>query len=254
MAHPIFGPCPLWSNDWIDQDATWYRGKPRPRRLCVRWRPSSAAKRGKAPSFRPMSVVANGWMDEDATWYGSRPRPRPHFIWRGPSSRERGTAAPLFSAHVYCGHGRPSPISATTELSFLVLWGACAKLHVHTEGLIGQWEVRIHMVLCVASLSYSTFFRNQSHLADSYLIAVTYLSDFSAILTVITPNIVTLLNRLSWVSCYQKWHRKRSKHCLYCFLSVKIGIGHFLVHSIDNRYDDSKCCAIFVLSVVIDNY
>ena len=22
--------------------------------------------------------------------------------------RERGTAAPIFSAHVYCGHGRPS--------------------------------------------------------------------------------------------------------------------------------------------------
>jgi len=29
---------------------------------------------------------------------------------RGPSSRERGTAAPLFSAHVYCGHGRPSQL------------------------------------------------------------------------------------------------------------------------------------------------
>jgi len=25
-----------------------------------------------------------------------------------PVLRERGTAAPLFSAHVYCGHGRPS--------------------------------------------------------------------------------------------------------------------------------------------------
>ena len=27
-----------------------------------------------------------------------------------PALRERGTAAPLFSAHVYCGHGRPSPL------------------------------------------------------------------------------------------------------------------------------------------------
>jgi len=25
-----------------------------------------------------------------------------------PVLHERGTAAPLFSAHVYCGHGRPS--------------------------------------------------------------------------------------------------------------------------------------------------
>ena len=28
----------------------------------------------------------------------------------GLSSRERGTAAPLFSAHIYCGHGRPSQL------------------------------------------------------------------------------------------------------------------------------------------------
>jgi len=76
-------------------------------------------------------------MDEDATWYGSRPRPRPHCILGGvlalresplplPSNRhhrnngdcqsikalrERGTAArSLFSAHVYCGHGRPSQL------------------------------------------------------------------------------------------------------------------------------------------------
>jgi len=26
----------LWSNGWMDQDATWYEGKPRPRRHCVR--------------------------------------------------------------------------------------------------------------------------------------------------------------------------------------------------------------------------
>ena len=28
----------LWPNGWMDQDATWYRGRPRPRRHCVRWR------------------------------------------------------------------------------------------------------------------------------------------------------------------------------------------------------------------------
>ena len=37
---PIFGPYQLRPNGCIDQDATWYGGKPRPRRLCVRWRPS----------------------------------------------------------------------------------------------------------------------------------------------------------------------------------------------------------------------
>ena len=36
---PIFGPCLLWPNGWMDQDATWYGGRPRPRQLCVRWGP-----------------------------------------------------------------------------------------------------------------------------------------------------------------------------------------------------------------------
>jgi len=31
---PIFGPCLLWPNGWMDQDATWYGGRPRPRRHC----------------------------------------------------------------------------------------------------------------------------------------------------------------------------------------------------------------------------
>jgi len=30
----------LWPNDWMDQDATWYGGRPRSRRHCVRWGPS----------------------------------------------------------------------------------------------------------------------------------------------------------------------------------------------------------------------
>jgi len=28
--------CLLWSNDWMDQDAAWYRGRPQPRPHCVR--------------------------------------------------------------------------------------------------------------------------------------------------------------------------------------------------------------------------
>jgi len=34
-----------------------------------------------------------------------------HIILDGvPALREKGTAVPLFSAHVYCGHGRPSQL------------------------------------------------------------------------------------------------------------------------------------------------
>jgi len=29
--HPIFGSCLLWPNGWTDEDADWYRSRPRPR-------------------------------------------------------------------------------------------------------------------------------------------------------------------------------------------------------------------------------
>ena len=38
---PLFGPCLLWTNGWMDQDATWYEGRPQPRPHCVRWGSSS---------------------------------------------------------------------------------------------------------------------------------------------------------------------------------------------------------------------
>jgi len=55
--HPIFGPCLLWPNGWMDKDAAWYGSRPRPRPHCTR-RGSSSCERGTAaPSFRPMSIV-----------------------------------------------------------------------------------------------------------------------------------------------------------------------------------------------------
>ena len=59
---PIFGPCMLWPNGWMDQDGTWYGGRPRPRRHCVRCGPSSPAlKKGvTAANFWPICIVANG--------------------------------------------------------------------------------------------------------------------------------------------------------------------------------------------------
>jgi len=46
---PIFGPRVLWPNGCMDQDATWYGGRPRSTQHCVRWRPSSPSpKRGTA--------------------------------------------------------------------------------------------------------------------------------------------------------------------------------------------------------------
>jgi len=56
----IFGPCLLWPNVWMDRDATWYEGRPWPRRHCVKWRPNFLPpKKGTAPpNFRPMCLVA----------------------------------------------------------------------------------------------------------------------------------------------------------------------------------------------------
>jgi len=51
-APPIFGPYPLRPNGRIDQDSTWYGGRPCPGRLCVRWGPRSPPQKGGgAPQF-----------------------------------------------------------------------------------------------------------------------------------------------------------------------------------------------------------
>jgi len=60
---PIFAPCLLWPNGWLDQDGTGYGGRSQPRRHCVRWGPRSPSrKRGQSPppifNFRPTSIVA----------------------------------------------------------------------------------------------------------------------------------------------------------------------------------------------------
>ena len=42
--HPIFGPYLLRPNGCMDQDATWYGGRPQPRGLCIKWGPSPPPK------------------------------------------------------------------------------------------------------------------------------------------------------------------------------------------------------------------
>jgi len=131
---PIFGPCLLWPNGWMDQDATWYRDGPRPRRHCARWGPNSPAhqppsKKGIAanPIFGPCLLWPNGWMDQGATWYGGRPRPRPDCVRWGPSSPERGTAAPPFQPMSLVA--KWSSISATADLLLRSSWQTVSILY-----------------------------------------------------------------------------------------------------------------------------
>jgi len=69
-----FQPMSLWPNSSMDQDATWYRGRPWPRPHCVRWKPSSPPpnKGGTAQIFGPCLLWPNGLMDQNATLYGDR--------------------------------------------------------------------------------------------------------------------------------------------------------------------------------------
>ena len=57
---PVCNVGALWPNSWIDQDETWYAGRPRhgdggrspPRPQCARWGPSSpSSKRKRSPQF-----------------------------------------------------------------------------------------------------------------------------------------------------------------------------------------------------------
>ena len=68
---PVFGPCLLWPNSWMDQDVIWYGGRPRPTQNCVRWEASFLPKGHSLHNFQPMSVVAKR-LD------GSRC----HLVWR----------------------------------------------------------------------------------------------------------------------------------------------------------------------------
>jgi len=104
----IFGQCLLWLNSRMDQDATWYRGRPRPRQQCYLGTQLPHTERDTEASpdliCGPYLLWRNGWMDQNTIWYGGRPRPRRHCV-RGPSSAHGKEAQhpPHFSAQVYCG-------------------------------------------------------------------------------------------------------------------------------------------------------
>ena len=60
LSYPVCNVGVLWPNGWMDQDATWYGDRPRPRSHYVIWGPSYPPPKGAQPppNFRPMSFVA----------------------------------------------------------------------------------------------------------------------------------------------------------------------------------------------------
>ena len=116
---PIFGPCLLWPNGWMDQDATWHGGKPRPRRLCVRLGPSSPLEKGTAHIHLFSAHVYSGQMDG---WMKSPLGvevdlgPGNNVLDGDPAPPAKGAQQPPLSGR--CLLWPRSPISAIAELLY----------------------------------------------------------------------------------------------------------------------------------------
>jgi len=89
----------------MDQDATWYGGRTRPRPHCVRWGPSSPSpKRGRAssPIFGPCLFWPNGWMDQDGNWHGQATL---CYIWNQLPSPKNGQSPLIFGPSLLWQNG-----------------------------------------------------------------------------------------------------------------------------------------------------
>jgi len=68
---PIFGPYSLRPNGRIDQDSTWYGGRPRPGATVSDGDPAPLPKKeAEPPNFRPMFIVAKRL--DGSRWYLAR--------------------------------------------------------------------------------------------------------------------------------------------------------------------------------------
>jgi len=110
---PLFGPCPLWPNGWMDQDATWCEGRPWPGPHCVRWEPSSTPlpKGAQTPIFGP--CICCGRMD------GWIKMPLGTKVGLGPGHivKKMGQSLPpIFVPCLLWPNGRPSQLLLSTCL------------------------------------------------------------------------------------------------------------------------------------------
>jgi len=90
----------------MHQDATWYGGRPQPRRLCVRWDPAPLPTKGAEPFL----FSAHAYCGQTAGWIKMAlgmnvGLSEGDFVLDGdPAPSPKGDGAPpQFSAHFYCG-------------------------------------------------------------------------------------------------------------------------------------------------------
>jgi len=112
---PVFGPCLLWQNGWMDQDATWQGDRPRPRPHCVRWRPSSPSPKGAHPQFLAHVCCGQtgGWIKVPlGREVGLGPG---HIVLDGdPPPSSKGAQPPIFGTCLLRPNGRPSQLLLST--------------------------------------------------------------------------------------------------------------------------------------------
>jgi len=116
---PIFGPCLLWPNGWMDEDATWYAGRPRPRRHVWDWDPAPP-KKGRStppPLFCPYVYCGQtvGWI-KMPVGYGGIDLGLGHMVLDGTSSLppKWPQQHPFFGPYLLWPNGRPSPLLLST--------------------------------------------------------------------------------------------------------------------------------------------
>jgi len=118
-SRPIFGPCLLCPNGWVDQDALDMEVGLGTVHIVLDGNLLPFPENGaQPPIFGPCLLWPNGWMDQDGTLHKGRPCPRPHCATWGPSSPSHKGHSPknFWPMSIVA---KRSTISATAEhLSF----------------------------------------------------------------------------------------------------------------------------------------
>jgi len=147
----------------MDQDATWYAGRPRPRPHCVRWDPVLPNKRSAAAP-----LLAHVYCGQTArrikislgTELGLGHRP--HFLRQRPNSpTERGTAPPTFGPCLLWPNGRPSQqLMSSCSFSFVQytkLQSASQPMHSASFPLsvlyISENKYRRTLLICMFAMT-----------------------------------------------------------------------------------------------------
>jgi len=111
----------LWPNDWMDQCATLYGGRPRPSHLVLDG-DAAAPRKGvqQPPLFGPCLLWPTGWMDQDSTWKEVGLGPGVIVLdgelrtQLSPPPQKGAQQPPLFGPCLLWPYGRPSSPNSPT--------------------------------------------------------------------------------------------------------------------------------------------